>query len=145
MLKKTYKTYYLKSLQLRLVDKDGRRFEAIFRGGIQPESTAKFTTSDEAMQEAIEKCSGFNRDYYIADVQKKAEKKEVAPKVEDSAPHDDNGNPIVDMKDSKRFQNTVEMKAAMVAAGLSVPDDMTNYQALKALAKGAGYDYQIQK
>ena len=144
MRKKTYKTYYLKSLQLRLVDKNGRRFEAIFRGGIQPESTAKYTTSDEAKQEAIEKCSGFNRDYYIDDVQKKDEKK-TKPVVENNSQNDGDGNPIVDMKDSKRFQNTVEMKAAMVAAGLSVPDDMTNYLALKALAKEAGYDYQIQK
>lgn len=68
MAKKTYRTYRLKGLQLLLLDESGRSIEVSFRGGIQIDSTAKFTTSDEKMQDALEKSSGFGRDYYLESV-----------------------------------------------------------------------------
>ena len=79
MAKKTYRTYRLKGLQLLLLDESGRSIEVSFRGGIQIDSTAKFTTSDEKMQGALEKSSGFGRDYYLESV------REDSP-VADSAP-----------------------------------------------------------
>ena len=52
--------------------------EVNFKGGIQIDSTAKFSTSDEKVQEALEKCSGFNRDFYLDGV---IEDKTVAAEV----------------------------------------------------------------
>lgn len=69
MAKKTYRTHFLKGLQLLLTDETGNMTEVNFRGGIQIDSTARFSTSDEKLQEAIEKCSGFNRDFYLESVQ----------------------------------------------------------------------------
>lgn len=43
--------------------------EVNFKGGSQIDSTAKFSTSDEKVQNALEKCSGYNRDYYLENVQ----------------------------------------------------------------------------
>lgn len=42
--------------------------EVNFRAGAQIDSTAKFTTSDEKVQEALEKCSGYGRDFYLESV-----------------------------------------------------------------------------
>lgn len=85
MAKKTYKTYHLKGLQVLLFDEQGRPMEVNFKGGVQVDSTAKFSTSDEKVQEALEKCSGFNRDYYLDSV---SEDKPVAapvPEVKEDA------------------------------------------------------------
>lgn len=68
MAKKTYKTYCLKSLQLLLFGESGRTIEVNFKGGLQVDSTAKFSTNDEEVQKALEKCSGFNRDFYLDSV-----------------------------------------------------------------------------
>lgn len=68
MAKKTYRTYHLKGLQILLFDDYGRPIEVIFRSGCQIDSTAKFTTSDEALQKVLESSSGFGRDYYIESV-----------------------------------------------------------------------------
>lgn len=65
MADKTYKTYYLKGLQLLLSDGQGGTMEINFRGGCQIDSTARFSTSDEKVQKLLEKCSGFNRDFYL--------------------------------------------------------------------------------
>jgi hypothetical protein len=68
MAKKTYKTYSLKGLQILLFDECGRQVEVNFKAGAQIDSTAKFSTSDEKVQAALEKCSSFNRDFYIESV-----------------------------------------------------------------------------
>ena len=65
MAKKTYRTHHLKGLQILLFDDYGRPMEVNFRSGAQIDSTAKFTTSDERMQKALESCSGFGRDFYV--------------------------------------------------------------------------------
>jgi hypothetical protein len=69
MPKKTYRTYHLKGLQILLTDKEGRLKEVNFKKGAQIDSTARYTTNDEWLQKALEKCSGFNRDYYLENVQ----------------------------------------------------------------------------
>lgn len=69
MAKKTYRTYQLKGLQVLTTDEAGHLIEVNFRGGSQIDSTAKFSTSDEKVQNALEKCSGYNRDYYLEHVQ----------------------------------------------------------------------------
>ena len=48
-----------------MFDENERQIEVNFRSGCQIDSTAKFTTSDENLQNALEKCSGFNRDFYL--------------------------------------------------------------------------------
>lgn len=143
MAKKTYRTYFLKSLNLHLVGEDGNRIVIQFRGGIQVDSTAKYTTRNEFIQGLLENCAGFNRDYYIESVQddaapvaepapekkeKKAEEKPVLPEV----------------KGSERFLNLVEMKNRMAELGIELPED-ANYQKAKAVANAAGYDFQIKK
>lgn len=72
MAKKTYRTYHLKGLQLLLCDDYGRPLEITFRSGCQIDSTAKFTTDDENLQNALESCSGFGRDFYIESVREDA-------------------------------------------------------------------------
>lgn len=72
MAKKTYRTYSLRGLQLLLHDKTGRAIEVNFSGGVQIDSTSKFSTRDENIQEALEKCSCFNRDFYLESVQEDA-------------------------------------------------------------------------
>lgn len=69
MAKKTYRTYHLKGLQILTSDESGHVIEVNFRGGSQIDSTAKFSTSDERVQKALEKSGGFNRDYYLENVQ----------------------------------------------------------------------------
>lgn len=69
MPKKTYRTYHLKGLQILLTDKEGRLKEVNFKKGAQIDSTARYTTNDEWLQKALEKCSGYNRDYYLEHVQ----------------------------------------------------------------------------
>ena len=140
MAKKTYRTYTLKSLNIRLKDEDGKRIEAIFRSGIQIDSTAKFTTGDEKVQKALESCRCFGRDFYLESV-KEDEVKKVEPEKEEKKEAD---TAPVDMKDSKRFRNLVEMKNAMREAGIDVKDGW-NYASAKEAARKEGYDFQIQK
>jgi len=141
MAKKTYRTYNLRSLVLLLKGKDGKRIEITFRGGLSFDSTSKFTTANKEIQDALEECSGFGRDYYI----ESASEEESPASVAESAPEVAKTlDELTDMKDSKRFRNLVEMKNAMKEVGLKVEDGW-NYTAAKAAARKAGYDYQIQR
>lgn len=54
--------------------------EVNFKKGAQIDSTARYTTNDEWLQKALEKCSGFNRDYYLENVQEDT----PAPVVEEN-------------------------------------------------------------
>lgn len=143
MPKKTYRTYFLKGLDIHVQDEDGKRIEVVFRGGIQIDSTAKFSTSDEKIQNILENLSGFGRDYYLESVQ------EAAPVAAPAAPKEEDkpAEPkkiLADVKDSRRFRNLVEMKNAMAELGISVTPEM-NYMSAKAAAAKEGYDFQIQK
>lgn len=80
MAKKTYRTYQLKGLQVLTLDEAGHVIEVNFKGGSQIDSTAKFSTSDERIQKALEKSGGFNRDYYLENVQEDT----PAPVVEEN-------------------------------------------------------------
>lgn len=145
MVKKTYKTYFLKGLDLHLKDEEGASMVIVFRGGIQIDSTAKYTTSDPKIQEALESCSGFGRDYYLESetdltpVEKPAavkDEKKAAPAPE---------KPIMsEVKGSERFRNLVEMKNRIAELGI-VLEEGANYAQAKAAAIKAGYDFQIQK
>jgi hypothetical protein len=84
MPKKTYRTYHLKGLQILLTDKEGRLKEVNFKKGAQIDSTARYTTNDEWLQKALEKCSGFNRDYYLENVQEDTPDLSPAPMVEEA-------------------------------------------------------------
>lgn len=142
MAKKTYRTYSLKGLQLMLRDPDGKRVEIVFRSGIQIDSTAKFSTSEEKLQEMIEGCHGFNRDFYLESVQE--EKKAVEPKKEPVAPKELEKPAMADVKDIKRFHNIVEMRNYMAELGFDGVENM-NYMQAKSAAAKEGYDFQIQK
>lgn len=72
MPKKTYRTYRLKGLQLLLPNGVGGIIEVNFKKGIHIDSTAKYSTKDEKVQKALEKCSCFNRDFYLESVQEDA-------------------------------------------------------------------------
>ena len=144
MPRKTYRTYCLRSLVLRSEKKDGTPIEIVFRGGIQIDSTAKFSTSDKETQKFLEGLNGFGRDYYIEFVEedKPVNVEETpAPVVEEKTAEP---APLTDVKDVKRFHNIVEMRAAMADLGFEGVQDM-NYMQLKSAASKEGYDFQIQK
>ena len=145
MAKKTYRTYFLKGYHLLLTADDGERLEIKFRTGIQVDSTAKYTTSDEEVQALLENSSGFGRDFYLesaVDTEKVAAPAPEKKKKEDApAPEKEIVN---EMKDSRRFKNLVEMKNAMAEVGIQLDED-ANYAKAKAAAAKAGYDFQIKK
>ena len=146
MAKKVYRTYYLKGLDVHLHDEWGRSINVEFKGGLQVDSTAKFSTNDEKVQKALEASSGFNRDYYLESVKEDApdvaneavaaEKKEESPAVDKQA--------LDNVKDIKRFRNLVEMRNYMAELGFEDTQKMSYMQAKAAAAK-EGYDFQIQK
>ena len=146
MAKKTYKTYYLKGLDVHLHDEWGRPINVEFKGGLQVDSTAKFSTNDEKVQKALEASRGFGRDFYLDSV--KEDKPAVvrdapAPVKEETAPVVE--KPVIEeVKDIKRFHNLVEMRNYMAEIGFADVQNM-NYMQARAAAAKEGYDFQIQK
>ena len=142
MAKKTYRTFFLKGYHLLLTAEDGARIEIKFRSGIQVDSTAKYTTSNEKVQALLESSAGFGRDYYIESVTEDAPE---APAPPEKKAEKVNEKPIMEeVKGSERFRNLVEMKNRMAELGIELDDDAT-YSKAKAAAVKAGYDFQIQK
>ena len=149
MAKKTYRTHSLKSLLLMLKDEDGNRVEVKFYGGIQVDSTAKFTTKNEKIQALLEKSSGFGRDYYIESVVEDAPVAVTAPAPKEEKKYEQvpeqKEKPIMpEVKGSERFRNLVEMKNRMKELGIEIEKD-ANYAKTKATAVAAGYDFQIKR
>ena len=147
MAKKTYRTFYLKGLQIVIKDEEGKRVEIVFRGGIHVDSTARFTTSDDKIQQMLEKSSGFGRDYYLESVleNKPAQNPEpVAEKPEAPAKKEEKKEVMAEVKGSERFRNLVEMKNRMAELGIAL-EEGANYAQAKASATKAGYDFQIKK
>ena len=146
MARKTYRTFRFKGLQLFVKGEDGRPIEINFRGGIQIDSTAKFTTSDKKVQEALEKSRGFNRAFYLESTVEKEVKPEAPADEPAKAPAKQAPveTPPADIVDSRRFRNLIEMKDALREKGVEVKDEW-NYPAAKAAALKVGLDYQIQK
>lgn len=147
MAKKTYRTFFLKGYQLLLTGKDGRRIEIKFRGGIQVDSTSKYTTANEEIQELMEKTKDFETVFYIESVVDDGAnepvggtapvKKEAAPKAAEK--------PVMDeVKGSERFKNLVEMKNRMAELGIELDAD-ADYNKAKAAAVAAGYDFKIKR
>lgn len=126
MAKKTYRTYHLKGLQVLLFDKLGKLIEVNFRGGCQIDSTSKFTTSDEALQNALEKSSGFGRDFYL------------------EAVHEDNPTTSVNVKDAEPAVEETAEKEETVAENngvetVEVADKSEAIEWLKEHNPEAGY------
>lgn len=147
MAKKTYRTFTLKGLQLLMNDEDGKRVEVIFRGGIQIDSTARFTTSNDKVQRMLEASSGFGRDYYVESVRDEAAPKPENATVEkrpEEATRQGEKAIMQDVKGSERFRNLVEMKNRMSELGITLEEN-ANYATAKAVAAKAGYDFQIKK
>lgn len=145
MPKKIYRTFWLKSLDLHFTGEDGRPIEVVFRGGIQIDSTAKFSTSDEDLQKKIEASSLFNQDFYLesevaTEEEKKAAEKATAKPVEPVAEE-----PITLMIDQKTFRNIQEMRAAMAEYFAEEELAKKNYAALLKLCKEKGLDFTIVK
>ena len=143
MAKKTYRTFFLKGYHLLLNTSDGARVEIKFRTGIQIDSTAKYTTSNEEIQALLENTSGFGRDYYLeSSVEVEADSPAPEKKVE--AKQEPKKEIMTEVKGSERFKNLVEMKNRMAELGIELDED-ANYQKAKATAAKEGYDFQIQK
>ena len=144
MAKKTYRTYRLKGLQILTRNPEGKPVEVNFRSGIQIDSTAKFSTSEEWLQDKLESMDGFGKTFYLESVQQsKAEVKKPATLAE--APEDKPlEKTLTDVKDIKRFHNLVEMKNHMADLGIEGVAEM-NYLQAKAAAIKEGYDFQISK
>lgn len=144
MIKKTYRTYSLKSYEFEVKDQNGKEFKVAFRGGIYEDSTARFSTAREDIQKALEERRAFGETYYLESAQI-VEDKTDAPAPEKPEPVKAPEKEIMgEMKDSRRFRNLVEMKNAMRELGIELDDD-ANYVKAKAAAAAAGYDFQIQK
>ena len=144
MVKKTYRTFFLKGYQLLLNTEDGNRVEIKFRGGIQVDSTAKYTTANEEIQELLENTGGFNRDFYLESVKEDAPVVAEPEKKAHVAPQSVEKPVLDEVKGMERFRNLVEMKNRMAELGIELEED-ANYQKAKAAAAKAGYDFQIQK
>jgi len=140
MAKKTYRTFYLKSLDYSVKDSKGEKVRVIFRSGAQIDSTAKYSTKDKAIQKGLEALNAFGRDFYLEEVQEDPKPEEAKVIASSPEPKKD----LVTIKDSRRFRNFVEMKNAMREAGLEVKPNWT-YAAACAAAYKQGYDYQIVK
>lgn len=143
MVRKTYKTYRLKSLCIPLTI-DGKDVYVVFKGGCTATSTATYSTSDEKIQEALESLLGFGRNYYIdrqvsldEEVAKEPEAKKEEPTIEEE-------KEVVDMLDAKTFKNLVELRNALADKGIDV-SQITNAKAAENLAKKNGYNYTIDK
>lgn len=143
MVRKTYKTYRLKSLCIPLTI-DGKDVYVVFKGGCKATSTATYSTSDEKIQKELESLLGFGRNYYIDRqvVIGEEEAKIDAPKVEEPTPEEE--KEVVDMLDSQTFKNLVELRNALADKGIDV-SQITNAKAAENLAKKNGYNYTIDK
>lgn len=146
MAKKTYRTFFLKGLQLILKDGEGKRIEVIFRRGSQIDSTARFSTSDEKLQQMLEKSGGLGRDYYVENVveNKAADKPAPAPEKKEPETKKEEKPMMSEVKGAENFRNLVEMKNRMAELGIAL-EDGANYLQAKAAATKAGYDFQIKK
>lgn len=144
MIKKTYRTFSLKSYEFEVKDQNGKEFKVAFHGGIYEDSTARFSTAREDIQKAVEERRAFGETYYLESAQIIEDKTEAPAPAKPELAKAPEKEIIGDMKDSRRFRNLVEMKNAMRELGIPLDDD-ANYVKAKAEAAKAGYDFQIKK
>lgn len=143
MAKKTYKTFRMRGLQILTKDENGKRVEITFRGGVQIDSTARFSTSDEALQKKLESMEGFGTTYYLESVSDNSQPEKVV-EAENAPVEKKEETPMTDVKDIKRFHNIVEMRNYMAELGFEGVEKM-NYMQAKSAAAKQGYDFQISK
>ena len=145
MARKTYRTFFLKGLQILTRDNNGKRLEIVFRGGSQIDSTARFTTNEKWLQDKMESLEGFGKTFYLESVREdaKPETAKAEPEKEKKAPAPEEKK-LTDVKDIKRFRNLVEMREYMAGIGFKDVQGM-NYAQAKAAAAKEGYDFQISK
>jgi hypothetical protein len=141
-MRKTYKTYSLKSLVIPFVI-DGKNISVEFKGGCMLGSTATFTTSNEKLQNELESLVLFKRDYYLDKVVADESAKPVTP-VAKPEPVVEEEKEVVDMLDAQTFKNLVELRNALQDKGIDV-SQITNVKAAESIAKKNGYNYTIEK
>lgn len=66
---------------------------------MQIDSTAKFSTSDEKIQKALENSSCFNRDYYIESVQEDVKEPQPEAPAEEAKPQGESDTRVVTVAD----------------------------------------------
>lgn len=147
-MRKTYKTYKLKSLTIP-VDVNGKKVMVEFKGGCTATSTATYTTSDEIIQNELEALVFFKRDYYLDRVVDEAPTvkpvvKPAAPVVETVVEEKEEENEVVDILDAQTFKNLVELRNALKEKGIDV-SQLTNVKAAESVAKKNGYNYTVDK
>lgn len=137
MLTKIYKTRTLRGYSLTLLI-DGKPEFIRFSEGYQVDSTAIFSTSDPKIQKALEALHAFGPEFYIAGEQndEEVETSQEPVKEEKILPKE--------YIDAKKFKNLVEMKDALIAAGLKI-ENSWNYTQTKKFAFEHGYDYQVSR
>ena len=144
---KTYRTRELKSLTLHLFIDSDVRTPIIFKGGCTLGSTAKYTTSDPKIQNALESLKAFGQTFYLFHEEKVGENAPVdvkiaSAKVEAPAPEEE--KEVVDILDAQTFKNLVELRNALQEKGIDV-SQITNVKAAESVAKKNGYNYTIEK
>lgn len=142
-MRKTYKTYKLKSLVIPCII-DGKKTSVVFKGGCSISSTATYTTSDERIQNELESLIFFKRDYYLdkAVVEEEAKMPEVIKTKSDAVVEEE--IEVVDILDAQTFKNIVELRRALQDKGIDV-SQVTNVKAAETLAKKNGYNYTVEK
>lgn len=148
IMRKTYKTYSLKSLVIPFVI-DGKNISVEFKGGCMLGSTATFTTSDEKLQNELESLVLFKRDYYLDKVVADESAKPaspVAPVAPAAKPEPvvEEEKEVVDILDAQTFKNIVELRRALQDKGIDV-SQITNVKAAENIAKKNGYNYTVEK
>ena len=133
----------MRGLQILTKDENGKRVEITFRGGVQIDSTARFSTSDEALQKKLESMEGFGTTYYLESVSDNSQPEKVV-EAENAPVEKKEETPMTDVKDIKRFHNIVEMRNYMAELGFEGVEKM-NYMQAKSAAAKQGYDFQISK
>ena len=145
IMRKTYKTYSLKSLVIPFVI-DGKNISVEFKGGCMLGSTATFTTSDEKLQNELESLVLFKRDYYLDKVVADESAKPASPVAPAAKPEPvvEEEKEVVDILDAQTFKNIVELRRALQDKGIDV-SQITNVKAAENIAKKNGYNYTVEK
>ena len=142
-MRKTYKTYKLKSLVIP-VNVGGNKISVEFKGGCTIGSTATYTTSDERIQNELESLVFFKREYYVDSIVEEAVPAPVYTAPVKKEPVVEEEKELVDVLDAKTFKNLVELRNAIADKGIDV-SQITNVKAAEALAKKNGYNYTVEK
>lgn len=140
MITKIYRTKHLTTLYIPVVLASGKKVEVLFSGGTNMDMGAVYGTSNEEVQAILdERCKKVGCPFYlektIGEEPKVVEVKKEEPKEEVA---------LVDILDSREFNNLVELRNALKEKGIDVAG-LTTVQRAETVAKKAGYIYTIKK